>query len=46
MNLLVITGLYPTKLAPEGGIFLSKRLEQYIKKGININVISVAIEDE
>ena len=45
MNLLVITGLYPTKLAPEGGIFLSKRLEQYIKKGININVISVAIED-
>lgn len=41
MNVLVLTNLFPTKRVLSGGIFITKRLQQYKKIGVNFAVIPV-----
>ncbi|KHC90366.1 group 1 glycosyl transferase [Thermotoga sp. Mc24] len=46
MKILVITNLAPTNSNPMAGIFVVKRLEQFIKFGVDYFAVSLGFEDD
>ena len=46
MKPLILTNLFPRKDNPNSGIFITKRLKEYQKLGVDFTAVSLAFRDK